>query len=116
MLVQNPTIESIGPAPRLELQAKQEESVKISLLINAFYYFIESVFIIEEKAGFRLVAIHRGRVLKNRVYKKNRFARAAFLRYIKGKAWNVFTRPQWTPFYPPVLGWKPLKVLKRKDS
>ncbi|MCP5104732.1 MAG: hypothetical protein GY950_15210, partial [bacterium] len=62
------------------LEYRKEDPVKISLLINSIYYFIESVFIMELREGYRLLVLHRGRVLADEIYKTVKGARIAFVK------------------------------------
>ncbi len=82
-----------------------DDRVKISFLINAVYWFTEYVFIVEEEKGYRLIAIHRGRLLVNRTYKKARSARIAFTRFFYNKIWQKGIKPVWSPFYAPGSEW-----------
>lgn len=89
----------------LELRQQEEEPARISLLINSVYYFIESVFIAETSAGFRLSATHHGATLADEMYKTLKGARIAFAKRFAYKAWQEGVKPQWTPFYPPEKDW-----------
>ena len=85
--------------------------VKISYLINAVYWFIENVFIIQDENCCRLVSIHLNRLLFNKSYKNAKNARIAFTRLYKNKIWKKEIKPYWSPFYPPHPEW-----LKQKFS
>ncbi len=95
------------PAVRLNvgLELEEEEPIKVSLLINSIYYFIESVFIMAVKEGFRLVVIHQGRLLTDQTYKTVKGARIAFLKHYGYKAWREGTKAEWSVFYPPESQW-----------
>lgn len=87
------------------LEQEEEESIKISLLLNSIYYFIESVFIMAVKEGYRLVVMHRGRLLTDQTYKTVKGARIAFLKLYGYKAWREGARAEWSIFYPPEPQW-----------
>jgi hypothetical protein len=89
----------------LELRQQKEETVRISLLINSVYYFIESVFIAETSAGYRLSVTHHGAVLTDEIYKTLKGARIGFTKRYGHKAWEEGVKPHWTPFYPPEKKW-----------
>ena len=95
------------PAVRLNvgLELEEKKPVKVSLLINSIYYFIESVFIMAVKDGYRLVVMHRGRLLTDRTYKSVKGARIAFLKLYGYKAWREGARAEWSIFYPPEPQW-----------
>jgi hypothetical protein len=94
-----------APSLNIELQQKEEKPIKISRLINSIYYFIESVFIIAEKQGYRLVAIHQGKLLTDQTYKTVKGARIAFLKMWSYKAWKEGVKAKWSHFYPPDPKW-----------
>lgn len=87
------------------LEQEEEDPVKVSLLINSIYYFIESVFITSVKDGYRLVVMHQGRLLTDRTYKTVKGARIAFLKLYGYKAWREGTKAEWSVFYPPESQW-----------
>lgn len=93
-----------------------EKPIQISLLVNSIYYFIESVFIMAVNEGYRLVAIHQGRLLTDEIYKTPRGARIAFLKFYGNKAWRNGVKAQWSRFYPPEAKWfvEKFKESKRK--
>ena len=94
-------------APSLNVELRQEEEIpiKISRLVNSIYYFIESVFIIAEKQGYRLVAIHQGNLLTDQTYKTAKGARIAFLKFWSYRVWRDGVKPKWSHFYPPDPKW-----------
>lgn len=83
---------------------------RISLLTNGVYYFIETVFLLETVEGYRLIAIHGGKLLIDETYKTAKGARIAFLKFYGYKAWEEGVKPFWTPFYPPEENVGPLKT------
>ena len=82
----------------------------ISLLINSVYYFIECVFILSLCDGYRLVALHNGRVLTDASYESLKGARIAFTKLYSDKAWRRGTKAQWSHFYDPDLRWLEEKI------
>jgi hypothetical protein len=89
----------------LELRQQEEKPARISLLINSVYYFIESVFIAETSAGYRLCVIHHSAVLADEMYKTLKGAKIGFARRFGYKAWQEGVKPDWSPFYPPGKTW-----------
>ncbi len=89
----------------VELKQEAEGPINISLLINSIYYFIESVFIMVVKEGYRLVVIHHGRLLTDEIYKTARGARVAFLKRFGYKAWREGVKAEWSLFYAPESRW-----------
>ncbi|MCU0286901.1 MAG: hypothetical protein MUF15_10940 [Acidobacteria bacterium] len=82
-----------------------ESTIQISLLVNSIYFFIESVFIISVDGGYRLIAIHQGRLLTDETYKTSRGARIAFSKFYGYKAWKDGIKAQWSRFYSPEAKW-----------
>lgn len=91
--------------PIIELKVTQGEKVKISVLGNAVYYFFHRVFIITEKRGYRLIAIHKGELLADAKYKTSKGAKIAFLKLYWDRAWQEGVKPSWTDFYIPDDRW-----------
>ena len=94
--------------PGLSVQLQQEQSerpVKISLLVNSIFYFIECVFIMTVDDGYRLLVLHQGHVLTDEVYQSSKGAKIAFQKIWRYKAWREDVRPQWTHFYSPESWW-----------
>jgi len=89
----------------VELGQETETPIRISLLINSIYYFIESVFIMAVKEGYRLVVIHQGRLLTDEMYKTAGGARVAFIKRYGNKAWRDGVKAEWSRFYPPESNW-----------
>lgn len=97
------------PTVSLNVELQQEqgqgEPIKVALLVNSVYFFIESVFILETPDGYRLLAIHQGKLLADETYKTPKGAKIAFLKFFGYKAWEEGVKTQWTPFYPPEQPW-----------
>ena len=104
-----------GNVLQLKLDTRQQrekcEEKKIrrfSLLVNSVYFFIETVFILETPDGYRLIAIHQGKLLLDKTYKTPKGAKVAFLKFFAYKRWEDGVKAQWTPFYPPEENCGPL--------
>ena len=82
----------------------------ISMFINSILYFIETVFIMTEKDGYRLIVIHRGKVLTDEIYKTFEEAKREFLNQYNHKAWKKEVKPNWSHFYPPDVKWLQKKL------
>ncbi len=91
--------------PIIELKVTLGQKTKISVLSNAVYYFFHRVFIITEKKGYRLIAIHKGELLTNAKYKTSKGAKIAFLKLHWYRAWQEGVKPYWTNFYTPEEQW-----------
>ena len=87
-------------------------SKEISILINSIFYFINSVFIIRNNDAYRLVAIHKGKLLIDNPYKTLRGAKIAFARLFGKRGWKEDLKANWSIFYKPDARW--LKE-KRKE-
>lgn len=98
----------------VELRHRDEPSIQISILVNSIYYFIESVFIVNVKKVYRLVAVHQGRLLADETYKTARGAKIAFLKRYGKKTWQNGVKAEWTRFYPPEPVWFGEKFLEDK--
>jgi hypothetical protein len=88
----------------------QQKNQKITLLQNSFYYFIECVFIIIGENNFRLIALHKQRVLLDKKYKTLRGSKIAFTKFFQDKAWKSNVKPVWTPGYLPNKDWLEQKI------
>jgi hypothetical protein len=82
-----------------------EETIKISRLYNSIYYFIELVYIAKQQDSYRLIALHRGRILYDRLYRDLRGAKIGFAKRFKRKKWDRRAKPVWSPMYTPDRGW-----------
>jgi len=78
---------------------------RISVLINSAYYFIQCVFIHESGNSYRLLALHREKVIIDKSYPTLRGARIAFTKFCRDTAWRDDIKPAWTPFYTPETWW-----------
>ena len=76
--MENFTGETLKPTGYVE-----KNPLKISLLTNSIYYFIECVFILDLHDHYRLVVLHLGRVLTDASYETLRGARIAFSKMYK---------------------------------
>jgi phosphomevalonate kinase len=87
------------------LDREAEKPIQISSLLNSIYYFIEMVFIMTVKDGYRLIAIQQKKLLTDKIYKTAGGARAAFLRRYEKNAWRADVTADWSHFYTPITGW-----------
>lgn len=93
---------------------KDEIPIMISSLINSVEYFLEIVFIMTVKDGYRLLVIQRHKLLTDRTFKNAKGARISFQLNYKDKAWKNNVKANWSPFYPPGQGWIDKKLSKKK--
>lgn len=84
---------------------KEQEEVRVSMLVNSIYYFLEFAFILDHGDHFRLVVLHRRRLLVHDSYQTARGARIAFSKIFRNKAWRKETRAEWSHFYSPEALW-----------
>ena len=77
----------------------------ISVLINRVLYFLETVFIMTVKDGYRLIVINRGTVLIDEIYKTFEGAKRSFISNFNYRAWINGVKPNWSHFYPPDDRW-----------
>ncbi|MCP4218433.1 MAG: hypothetical protein GY765_27605 [bacterium] len=89
----------------LRLDAVSGESIKISVLTNAVYYFMQYVFIVAQGGKYRLYVIHNKKLLVDETYKSAKGAKIAFLKMYWYKAWHDGVKPKWTHFYGPDDDW-----------
>lgn len=73
----------------------------ISILVNSFKYFLEHAFIISYEGSYRLLVIHRWRLMTDRCYKTLKGARIAFLKLYSERRWKDQDEPEWSSFYNP---------------
>jgi hypothetical protein len=85
------------------------QKVFISRLVNSVYYSISTCFIMEltmtNQVEYRLLAIHKKKVLTDRNYRTLRGARIAFEKQFKKMAWRDDVAAEWSHFYPPNRDW-----------
>jgi hypothetical protein len=82
-----------------------KKNIKISTLSNATHYFLDRALIVCDKKGFRLMVIHRRKLLTDKRYGTAKGAKVAFANLFQYKAWREFIKPIWTPFYDPDSQW-----------
>ena len=105
----------MGNVPRMTKKQKKSDEKKpdlttISLLVNSIYFFLQCVFIIKAEDGYRLVALHNGKVLTDITYDSLRGARIAFSKLYGNKAWEEDVKAQWSHFYDPDSRWLAKKI------
>jgi len=101
--------------PEINPELKQQQEIRqkintgekpvISRLINSVYYFIECVYILEVKSKYRLVALHKGRILCDMYCSTSNDCKIAFDKLFKDKAWREEIKAEWTSFYDPDKRW-----------
>ena len=91
---------------------------EICMLVNDVYYYLNHVFIMTERIGYRLVVIHDGQVRTNKCYAELRHAKIAFARMYNRKAWKKGVKAEWTYPYKPDSLWldEKIKMLKKQVS
>ncbi|HLP45037.1 MAG TPA: hypothetical protein VK469_03785 [Candidatus Kapabacteria bacterium] len=99
---------------KLRKNGGQLDNIQISVLTNSIYYFIESVYIMTGKNGYRLIVIQQRRLLTDEIYKTPRGARIAFLKFYGHKAWKEGVKANWSKFYSPLPGWCDEKMQRIK--
>jgi hypothetical protein len=87
-----------------------EAKTRICILINAVYFFLESVFIVVEKDQYRLVVIHNRKLIVDERYDTIRGAKIAFYRMYKEKACAKGLRNEWSANYEPDKRWLSRKL------
>lgn len=81
------------------------EDIEIASLSNSMNYFMNSVFILKENEGYRLLAFHNDLLLTDEMYKSAKGAKIAFLKLFWYRAWREDVKPEWTHFYIPDAEW-----------
>ena len=89
--------------------SQRENSCKkeplISLLENSVYYFLQCAYILKTGKRYRLVVLHQGHVLTDRIFKTLRGAHSSFTKLFGPGAWNKDVKAEWTGFYSPEYRW-----------
>lgn len=94
---------------------KEDSPIKIALLINSSYFFVELAFIVDdEQDGFRLVASTHGNVLMDERYESVKGAKIAFLKFFDYRACREGIRSYWSDFYSPEPGWLEARLPEKK--
>jgi len=78
---------------------------EICILLNAIFYFVNSVFIINDNGKYQLVGEHNGKLLIDKSYRTLRGAKIAFSKLFNYRGWKQDTRAEWSGFYPPDRQW-----------
>lgn len=91
--------------PILNLSAAPGDSIRVSILSNAVYYFFQRVFIVSYSGTYRLIAVHNGELLADESYNTAKGAKIAFLKLYWYRAWQDGVKPEWTSFYVPDHEW-----------
>jgi hypothetical protein len=81
------------------------KQTKICILVNAVYYFLESVFIVISEDHCRLVVIHNKKLIVDQCYETLRGAKIAFYRMYKDKGCVTAMSNEWSANYHPDSKW-----------
>ena len=81
------------------------KEAKICMLINAVYFFLESVFIVIAEDHCRLVIIHNHKLIVDQCYDSLRGAKIAFYRMYKNKGCIPGVNNEWSSSYVPDKKW-----------
>jgi transcriptional regulator with XRE-family HTH domain len=86
-------------------EREKSEKTTISRLINSIFYFIDFVYIIKLTNKYRLVALHKQRILCDCYFLSFEECKIAFDRLFKEKTWKEGVKADWSHFYPPEKEW-----------
>jgi hypothetical protein len=97
------------------VQYNYEKSTTVSFLVNTQYYFLGTVFILPETAGYRLVVIHKWKVLTNDRFPTLEEAKKTFFQHYQARASNKVPHPIWDDNHRVDNDWlkKKLKTITR---
>jgi hypothetical protein len=91
--------------PFIEETANANQEAKISILVNAVYYFLESVFVVINEDHCRLVIIQNQKLIVDQCYDSLRGAKIAFYRMYKDKCCVKGLKTEWSISYSPDSRW-----------
>ena len=91
--------------PFIEETANAKQEAKISILVNAVYYFLESVFVVINEDHCRLVIIQNQKLIVDQCYDSLRGAKIAFYRMYKDKCCVKGLKTEWSISYSPDSRW-----------
>jgi hypothetical protein len=74
----------------------RRDKVEISRLINSIFYFIDVVYILKKDDKYRLITLHGGRVLIDKIYSTITGAKIAFTKFYQDKAWKEDVKAEWS--------------------
>lgn len=86
------------------------KEAKVCMLINAVYFFLESVFIVIAEDHCRLVIIHNRKLIVDHCYDTLRGAKIAFYRMYKNKGCIPGVQNEWSSNYVPDKKWLSQKL------
>jgi hypothetical protein len=89
--------------PRYGFETKNETG--ISLLFDSQYYFLDTVFILPGSSGFRLVVLHKWKVLKDEHYTTLEEAKGSFYREYRDRGYKSDLQPDWHDNHPVDNDW-----------
>lgn len=88
------------------------QDTKISILVNAVYYFLESVLIVINEDHCRLLIIQNRKLIVDECYDTLRGAKIAFYRMYKNKCCVKGLKTEWSIAYSPDSRWLSDKLKK----
>lgn len=86
----------------MEDKTNKQPLKTFSLLTNHFHYFLDSVFIVSENGGFRLIVHDRGSLEHNQTYLTDEEAKERFFEIFKfsDEQINETIKPVWSQYSP----------------
>jgi len=96
--------------------ANENEEAKVSILVNAVYYFLENVFIVIGEDHCRLVIIQNHKLIIDQCYDSLRGAKIAFYRMYKNKCCVKGLKTEWSITYSPDSEWLSERLNKVKPQ
>ncbi len=90
--------------PYLKSGQEQSGETMVTTLVNAAYYFLESVLVVLEGDNYRLIVCHHEQVLADEAYDTLRGAKIAFSKLFQPRV-SIEVKPEWSPLYPPEKQW-----------
>ncbi len=101
------------PFPSVGDYFSPNKETKVCMLINAVYFYLESVFVVIAEDHCRLIIIQSQKLIYDECYDSLRGAKIAFYRMYKEKGCVEGIRNEWSANYKPEKKWlsKKLKTL-----
>lgn len=103
--------ESMQERQKMMIRTKKDMKA-ISVLVNSVKYFLEHAFIIDYDDYYRLLVIHRWKLLTDRCYKTLKGARVAFIKMYSSRSWKDEDIPEWSHFYNPGIEYLNFKTAR----
>ena len=96
---------SRNPFPEEGLKLSSDTETQVTVLLNAVYYYLDSVFVVIAEDHCRLLAVHNQKLVVDDCYETLRGAKIAFYRMYKEKACVNGLKPEWSVGYSPEKEW-----------